>query len=157
MPKIDDANEARPADLMIDRRDLVVKGGALAVAAVAMTGIAAPAFAALNDDTGICTIKAPFAIHGGSIVHGFMAAPNQGGATDVVVVIGENGYSDKAAQAAARRYAHAGFFAMAPDLHATFGGNGKVDPAALRTEMQALAPMLAHLPRSNGNVRFINA
>jgi hypothetical protein len=149
-----DANEATESGFPIGRRDLVVKGGALAVAGAAMSGITVPAFAAFNDDAGICAIKAPFAIHGGSIVHGFMAEPMRGAALDVVVVIGEDGRSDATAQATARRYAHAGYFAMAPDLPATFG---KADPATLRDKIQALTPMLARLPRSTGNVRFVTA
>jgi hypothetical protein len=161
MPQIDDssASNETASRLTVNRRGLMVKGGGLAAAAsVAATGMASPAFAALaGDDSGISTVRGPYAIHGGSIVHGFIAAPRRGGEIDVIVVLGAGDRSDSAAEATARRYARGGYLAMAPDLHATFGGNGAASSATLRAKLNAIKPMLEYLPRSSGRVRFVNA
>jgi hypothetical protein len=163
MPHIDDANLSNgPSALTIDRRSLLAKGGALAAASVVATGIASPVLAAVTaDDAGIRTMRGAYALDGGVILHGFMAkparivAPHKGGEIDVVVVLGANGYAYAAAEASALHYAKAGYFAIAPDLHATFGGNGNADPATLREKIRMLAPMIGDLPRGNGNVRFV--
>ena len=153
MPQIDEANGA-VAGFAVNRRGLIVKGGAMAAASVVAAGIASPAFAALSEENaGIMAVRGPYAIHGGSVIDGFMAAPKGGGEVDVVVVVGADGRAGAAQEAAARRYAKAGCFALAPDLHTTFGGNG----ASARGKLKALEPMLAYLPRSSGRVRFVTA
>ncbi|GAA0329136.1 hypothetical protein GCM10009087_44200 [Sphingomonas oligophenolica] len=141
----------------LGRRTVMSRMAALPVASVVagsgMVGFATPA-AAAGIDPRLNAQNLRFAISGGRILDGYFATPRGKTNLDVVVVLhGKNGL-DAAAEETARRYAQAGYFAVAPDLGKNFAG---LDHESQVAEMVKVAPKLKRLPHSNGNVRVVSA
>lgn len=127
---------------------------ASAVAGSGIVGFATSAAAATGVDPRLNARNLRFAISGGRILDGYFASPRGKTNLDVIVVLhGENGL-DATAEETARRYALAGYFAVAPDLGKNFAGFDRDGQVA---EMLSLAPKLKRLPHSNGNVRVVSA
>ena len=141
----------------LGRRTVMGRMAALPVAsAVAGSGIVgfATSAAAAGVDPRLNAQNLRFAISGGRILDGYFAAPRGKTNLDVIVVLhGENGL-DATAEETARRYALAGYYAVAPDLGKNFAG---LDHGGQVAEMVKLAPKLKRLPHSNGNVRVVSA
>src|SRR6202008_2464397 len=95
-----------------------------------------------------------YVISGGTILDGYFAAPRGKSDLGVVVVIhDENGLNAKAEETA-RRYALAGYYAVAPDLRKNFGGLARDAQIAA---MVKTAPQLKRVPRGNGQVMIVSA
>lgn len=128
-----------------DRRTALGTFGAL-VGAAGVSGFALPALAA---PLPLWTFKGLYAIDGGRVLDGFIAAPSGMSQLNVILLIHDaNGY-DSLAEASARRYAKAGYCAIAPDLTSTCTA---ASYEARLAEIQALAPRLQQFPLGNGRV-----
>lgn len=131
----------------LNRRSALGAMGALAGAAGA-SGFAWPAFAA-PAPISLYTFKGLYAIDGGRIIDGYIAAPRGKNRLNVLLLIHDaNGY-DALAEASAQRYARAGYCAIAPNLTTTCVA---ATHDARVEEMRALAPRLALFPLGNGKV-----
>ena len=128
-----------------DRRSALGTFGAL-VGAAGVGGFALPALAA---PLPLWTFTGLYAIDGGRVLDGFIAAPNGVSQLNVILLIHDaNGY-DSLAEASAKRYARAGYCAIAPNLTTTCTA---ATYEARLTEIQALAPWLQQFPLGNGRV-----
>ena len=156
-------NDNQPMSEAIDmgraplgRRAAMQRIAALAVApAVAgsgMLGFAGAAFAA-TDDSQLNARKLRYALRGGKIINGYFAAPRGKANLGLVVVIHDQNGLDAKAEAAARRYALAGYQAIAPDLAATFKGSRD----AMIAQLVAQTPHLKRSALGNGKVTFVSA
>ncbi|MES1975540.1 MAG: dienelactone hydrolase family protein [Pseudomonadota bacterium] len=140
----------------LGRRAVMGRMAALSVVpAVAGSGIFGfAASAAAATDAGLNARHLRYAVRGGKIIDGYFAAPQGKANLGVVVVLhGEAGFDAKAEETA-RRYANAGYYAIAPDLRATFKGSNH---GAMVAEMIETAPGLKRLARGNGKVSLVSA
>lgn len=142
---------SRLAAAVIGRRKLI--GSFAAVSAVATVGM--PAFAA--SDANLRTFHARYAIHGGSILAGYFAAPKGQQGLDVVVVLGDEATTPAQVEASARRYANAGYLAIAPDLAATYRDQPLASRAAMVDHLMKALPNLKRLPQGSGTVKVVSA
>jgi len=151
----------RPINLArapLGRRTVMQRMAALpvasAVAGSGIVGFATSAAAATGVDPRLNAKNLRFAISGGRILDGYFAGLRGKTNLDVVLVLhGENGL-DSVAEETARRYALAGYYAVAPDLGKNFAG---LDHGSQVAEMVKIAPKLKRLPHGNGNVRIVSA
>lgn len=149
-------------------RDMVALTGSLAAAELLIAGIAAsPAAAAITDaaDPTLDLAKQPYSIGPGKQLTGYFAAPK--GKTDLgsVIVFHENRGLTPHIEDVARRFALAGFSAVAPDFLSDQGGTpdttsasgedkareliAKADLAAITSE--AVGTIGAMRARAGGN------
>ncbi len=140
-------NETSPAHAGLDRRTAIGALGALAGAA-GIGGVAGPALAAPRVG-GLYVFKGQYAIDGGRIIDGYFAAPKGKNRLPVLLLIHDAQGYDSLAEAAAEKYAKAGYCAIAPNLATTCFA---VTYEARLAEIQALAPRLAAFPLGNGRV-----
>jgi hypothetical protein len=131
----------------IGRRSVV----AALSAAPAVFGFAGSAFAATDDNLNARTLR--YALRGGKMIDGYFAAPRGKANLGVVVVMPDQVGVDAKAQETARRYAHAGYLAIAPDLGATFKGGSR---DAMVAQMMKTVPELKRLSHSNSKVARIS-
>lgn len=132
----------------VGRRGVVV---ALS-AAPAVFGFAGSAFAAVTDDS-LNARNVRYALRGGKVLEGYFASPRGKANLGVVVVMPDQAGADAKAQETARRYAHAGYLAIAPDLGATFKGGSR---DAMVAQMMKTVPELKRLSHSNSKVSRIS-
>lgn len=143
----------------VGRRSAMRRIAALSVApAIAGSGVlgfAGSAFAATSgDDSRLNASKVGYAIRGGKIIHGYFASPRGKTNLGVVVVIHDENGLDAKAEDVARRYALAGYQAIAPDLRATFKGASR---DAMIAEMVKQLPHLKRSALGNGTVSIVAA
>lgn len=140
----------------VGRRSALRRIAALSVApAVAGSGVlgfAGSAFAA-TDDSRLNTRQLRYALCGGKILDGYFASPRGKANLGVVVVMPDQVGIDAKAQETARRYALAGYLAIAPDLGATFKGGSR---DAMVAEMMKTVPQLKRLAHANSKVSRIS-
>jgi carboxymethylenebutenolidase len=135
----------------VGRRGVMRRMAALS-AAPAVLGFAGSAFAA-TDDTRLNARKVRYALRGGKVLDGYFASPRGKANLGVVVVMPDQIGADAKAQETARRYAHAGYLAIAPDLGATFKGGSR---DAMVAEMMKTVPELKRLAHGNSKVSKIS-
>lgn len=120
-------------------------------AAPAVFGFAGSAFAATDDGLNARSLR--YALRGGKVLDGYFASPRGKANLGVVVVMSDQAGVDAKAQETARRYAHAGYLAIAPDLGATFKGGSR---DAMVAQMMKTVPELKRLSHSNSKASRIN-
>jgi carboxymethylenebutenolidase len=135
----------------VGRRSVMRRMAALS-AAPAVFGFAGSAFA-MADDTRLNARKVRYALRGGKVLEGYFASPRGAANLGVVVVMPDQIGADAKAQETARRYAHAGYLAIAPDLGATFKGGSR---DAMVAAMMQTVPELKRLAHSNSKVSKIS-
>jgi len=113
-------------------------------AAPAVFGFAGSAFAVTDD--GINARNVRYALRGGKMLDGYFASPRGKANLGVIVVMPDQSSVDAKAQETARRYAHAGYLAIAPDLGATFKAGNR---DAMVAQMMKTLPDLKRLSHSN--------
>nr|WP_299906597.1 dienelactone hydrolase family protein [Sphingomonas bacterium] len=123
-----------------------------AIAGTGILGFAGSAFAAT--DAGLNARKLRYAICGGQVIDGYFAGPRGRNNLDVVVVLPDRDVLDAKAEATARRYAQAGFYAIAPDLRATFKGGNR---EAMVAQMVKAAGNLKRFAHGSGKVTIVSA
>jgi carboxymethylenebutenolidase len=140
----------------IGRRSVVRRMAALsaapAIAGSGLLGFAGPAFAA-TDDSRLNMRDVRYALRGGKTLTGYFASLRGKANLGVVVVMPDQVGVDAKAQETARRYAHAGYLAIAPDLGATFKGGSR---DAMVAEMMNTVPELKRLSHSNSKAAKIS-
>lgn len=140
----------------IGRRSVVRRMAALSVAPAVvgsgMLGFAGSALAA-TDDSRLNARKLSYALRGGKVLEGYFAAPRGKANLGVVVVMPDEAGLDAKAEETARRYALAGYMAVAPDLRATFKGGSR---DAMVADMMKMVPDLKSLAHSNSKVSRIS-
>ena len=140
----------------VGRRSVMRRMAALSVApAIAgsgMLGFAGSAFAA-TDDSRLNARNVRYALRGGKVLDGYFASPRGKANLGVVVVMPDQVGADAKAQETARRYALAGYMAIAPDLGATFKGGSR---DAMVAEMMKTVPELKSLAHSNSKVSKVS-
>lgn len=119
-------------------------------AAPAVFGFAGSAFAATDNSLNARNVR--YVLRGGKVLEGYFASPRGKANLGVVVVMPDQASVDAKAQETARRYAHAGYLAIAPDLGATFKGGSR---DAMVAQMMKTVPELKRLSHSNSKVSRI--
>lgn len=142
-----DFSDSSPVLGTLDRRTAIGALGALA-GAVGIGGWAAPALAATGIDR-LYIFKGEYAIDGGRILDGYIAAPRGRNRLPVVLLIHDAQGYDTLAEASARAYAKAGYCAIAPNLAKTCQSASYEE---WLVEIQSLAPRLKQFPLGNGKV-----
>jgi carboxymethylenebutenolidase len=128
---------------------------ASAIAGSGIVGFATSASAASGAvDPRLQAQHLRYAINGGTIIDGYFAAPRGKSNLGVVVVIHDENGLDAKAEETARRYALAGYYAVAPDLRKNFAGLARDAQIAA---MVKTAPQLKRFPRGNGEVTIVSA
>lgn len=156
-------NDNQPMSETIDmggaplgRRAAMQRIAALAVAPVvagsAVLGFGGSALAAV-DDSRLNARKLRYALRGGKIISGYFASPRGEANLGLVVVIHDQNGLDAKAEAAACRYALAGYQAVTPDLAASFKGSRD----AMIAQLVAQTPNLKRSALGNGKVAFVAA
>ena len=144
-------------------RDMVTLTGSLAAAELVIAGIAAsPAAAAISDaaDPTLDIVKEAYGIGPGRQLTGYFASPKDRTNLGSVIVFHENRGLTPHIEDVARRFALAGFRAVAPDFLSDQGGTpdnedkardliGKADLAAITSE--AVGSIGAMRARAGGN------
>lgn len=126
-----------------------------AIVGSGVLGFAGSALAATSpDDSRLNARKLRYAIRGGKVIDGYFAAPRGKANLGLVVVIHDENGLDAKAEDTARRYALAGYSAIAPDLRATFKGG---DRDAAIAEMVNQLPHLKRSALGNGKVSVVAA
>jgi hypothetical protein len=140
----------------VGRRSAMGRMAAMSVAPAivgsGVLGFAGSAFAAT--DAGLNARNLRYAIAGGQVIEGYFASPRGRSNLDLVVVLPDQDVVDAKAQATARRYAQAGFYAIAPDLRATFKGGSR---EAMVAGMVKAAGNLKRFAHGNGKVTIVSA
>ena len=145
--------------MSVGRRGAMRRIAALSVApAIAGSGVLGFAGAALaatsTNDSRLRVSRTRYAIRGGRIIDGYFAAPRGKINLGMVVVIHDEEGLDAKAEDTARRYALAGYQAIAPDLRATFRGDSR---DAMLAELVHQLPNLKRSALSNGKVSIVAA
>jgi hypothetical protein len=142
----------------LGRRSVMRRMAALSVAPVVagsgILGFAGAASAATGTDPRLNANRLRYAIRGGKIIDGYFAAPRGKSNLGVVVVIHDEDGLDAKAEETARRYALAGYYAIAPDLPATFKSGSR---DAMIADMMKTVPNLKRFAQGNGKVSVVAA
>ncbi|SDA32393.1 dienelactone hydrolase family protein [Sphingomonas sp. NFR15] len=155
-------------------RDMVALTGSVAAAEVLIAGIAAaPAAAAITDaaDPTLDIAKEAYGIGPGKQLTGYFASPKGKTNLGSVIVFHENRGLTAHIEDVARRFALAGFRAVAPDFLSDQGGTpdttnakgedkaremiGKADLAAITSEAVATIGAMRARPGGNGKVAIV--
>lgn len=139
----------------VSRRRFLGRAGVTSAVGIAASGMATSAAAAILPGAKINTYKGKYAIDSHRIVDGFMASPRGKTDLDVVVLISESGKLDAAAEAAARSYAASGWYAIAPDLPATYRTASLGGKAAMVEALTRDMPRLKRMARGSGKVAIV--
>jgi len=150
-------------------RDMVALTGSVAAAELLIAGIAAsPAAAAISDaaDPTLDIVKEAYGVGPGKQITGYFASPKGKTSLGSVIVFHENRGLTPHIEDVARRFALAGFRAVAPDFLSDQGGTpdnedkardliGKADLAAITSEAVGTIGAMRARPGGNGKVGIV--
>ena len=141
----------------VSRRGAFGRLAGVSVASAIGTGVGSSAFASVLSpvDSALTEYRGKFAIHGGKIINGYVAAPKGRNRLDVVVLV-HGKTSDRAAlESTARRFARLGKVGIVADLAATYDGGALTSHEARVADLQSSA--FDKIWMGNGNVSFVEA